>query len=124
MEKLTASEFFDLFNIGKPEDLIKEEYLDDYLFLMSYKLNYEIVFKVTDEYKLKNKDMFFADICERVAPESVLDQLFFGITRKKLGDTAKAAKQAVKVRELLTQSAYWQKRFEALDLYTLIDSIS
>ena len=124
MEKLTTSEFFDLFNIGKPDDLIKEEHLDDYLFLMSYKLNYEIVFKITNEYKLKNKDMFFADICERMAPESALDQLFYGITRHKFRDKVEAAKRAVKVRELLAQSAYWQKRFEVLDLYPLVDSIS
>ncbi|MDP3792405.1 MAG: radical SAM protein [bacterium] len=123
-EGLTASEFFDLFNIGKPEDLIKPEHLDDYQLLMQYKLNYEVVFRITNEFKLRNKDMFFADVCERVAPYSVLDQLFYGITRKKLGDDAEASRRAKRVRELLEESAFWQKRFEALDLYPFIEQIA
>ncbi len=123
-EKLTASEFFDLFNIGKPEEIIKTEYLDDYQLLMHYKLNYEVVFRITNELKLRNKDMFFEDICKRVAPYSVLDQLFYGVTRKKLGDAQVASQRAAEARKLLDESAYWQKRFDALDLYPLLDSIS
>ncbi len=122
-EKLTASEFFDLFNIGKPEDLINPDLLDDYQFLMHYKLNYEVVFRITNELKLRNKDMFFEDVCKRVAPDSVLDQLFYGITRKKLGDDAEAMERAVIVRGLLNESAYWQKRFDALDLYPFIEQL-
>lgn len=123
-ETLTTSEFFDLFDIGKPEDPIDHKYLDDYLFLMQYKLNYEVVFRITNEIKLRNKDMFLRDVCERIAPYSVLDQLFYGITRKKLGDNQEAAKRADIVSKLLVESAYWRKRFEILDLYSLLDSIS
>lgn len=123
-ERLTAYEFFNLFNIGKPEDLVRTEYLDDYLFLMKYRLNYEAVFRITNEFKLRNKDMFFEDVCKRIEPENVLAQLFYGITRKNLGDSAEASRRAAKTRELLTQSAYWRKRFKTLDLYPLIDSIS
>lgn len=123
-ETMTASDFFNLFNIGRPEDPINPEHLDDYVFLMRYKLNYEVIFRITNEIKLRNKDIFLEDVCKRVAPQSVLAQLFYGITRQKLGDDQEANQRAKIVRELLTKSAFWRKRFEVLDLYSLLDYIS
>ena len=123
-EKLTASEFFNLFSTGQPDELIRPEQLEDYLVLMDYKINYEIIFGITHPVKLTNKDTVLKDICERIAPDGPMGQLFYGITRKKLGDDAEAQKRAKIARELLSQSAYWQKRFEALDLYSLLDTIS
>lgn len=123
-EKINATEFFNLFGTNKPEDPLKPEDLADYLILMDYKINYEIIFGITNPVKLRNKDMVLRDICERIWPSGPFGQLFYGITRQKLGDQEEASLRAIKTREILEKSAYWQKRFEALDLYTLIDSIS
>ena len=105
------------------EELLKPEQLEDYLFLMDYKINYEIIFRITHPAKLKNKDTVLQDICERIAPESALAQLFYGITRKKLGDDTEASNRAVIAKRLVDQSAYWQKRFDVLDLYALLEQI-
>lgn len=123
-EKLAASDFFDLFGMGRPEDLIQPEQLKDLLFLVDYKINYEIILAITHPAKLKNKDLALEDICERIAPESPLAQLFYGITRQQFGDFAQARVQAQKTCDRLAESAYWRKRFDVLDLYPLIDSIS
>lgn len=123
-EKLTATDFFDLFGVGRPEELLKPEQLKDFLFLMDYKINYEVIFAITHSAKFKNKDTVLRDICERIAPESPLAQLFYGITRKKLGDDAEASQRAAIVKKLLNESAYWQKRFDALNLYSFVEQIS
>lgn len=123
-EKLTAADFFDLFGAGRPEELLNPEQLKDFLFLMDYKMNYEIILAITSPEKLKNKDTVLGDICERIAPESPMAQLFYGITRQKMGDGAEARRRAQITKELVAQSAYWQKRFDVLNLYPLIVSIS
>ncbi len=123
-EKLTALDFFNLFGTGNLEEPLKHEQLGDLLFLMDYKINYEAIFAITRLEKLRNKDMFLRDICERIAPESPMAQLFYGITRKRLGDDTEASRRATVVRKLLNESAYWQKRFEALDLYPFIERIN
>jgi len=122
-ERMSAADFFDLFGASQPKKLLKPEQLKDFLFLMDYKMNYEVVFAITRPEKLKNKDTVYSDICERIAPESPLAQLFYGITRKKLGDNAEASKRALLVRKLVRESAYWKKRFNALNLYSLIEQI-
>lgn len=123
-ERMNAADFFNLFVTGNPDDRLKPEELRDILFLMDYKMNYEIIFAITHPAKLRNKDIVLHDICERVAPESPLAQLFYAITRYKLGDKAEALRRAALVRQLVAQSAYWQKRFDVLNLFPLLGPIS
>lgn len=122
-EKLKAEEFFNLFTASNLEEVPNEDQLKDYWFLIDYKLNYEKILGINDPIKLRKLSLQLADICDRIAPDSAIAQLFDGIIRQKLGNTALTQQRSIKTKELVAESAYWQKRFDALDLHNLLETL-
>ncbi len=131
-ETIKTAEFLDLLGVSDPEMVPNEEQLKDLWFLIDYKLNYEKILKVDDPIKLGKLSLQLEDICNRIAPDSAIAQLFYGITEQKLGNTELARKQ-IKNTKLIVEgdgtkenigSAYWQKRFETLELFDLMNSLT
>ncbi len=122
-EKLSAHDFFNLFNVCDLDAVPEQKDLGDYWFLTDYKLNYEIILGLRNPAKLKKKALILNDICRRIAPENPLAHLFLGIISQKSGQNAEAQNYADTVERLVNESRYWQKRFDALELYDLLSSL-
>ena len=122
-EKIKAEDFFDLFNACKPEEVPANNTLGDYWFLMDYKLNYEKLLNITQVAKLSKIEMTLEDICLRIASDSPMAYLFWGIVNQRLGNLDKAKKSLPVMDGLLSSSDYWRKRFSALELYSLRDKL-
>lgn len=122
-EKLSAADFFNLFNICDVNSVPDKKDLIDYWFLMDYKVNYEKILGINDPVKIKKISGMFEDVCSRIAPENPLAHLFYGVSEYKLGNTDIPKMCAEAAEQIIKASDYWQKRFEALDLYDLLDKV-
>ena len=122
-EKLNAADFFNLFNVCAPDEVPNKEQLGDYWFLMDYKVNYERILGVTDQTKLLKISSTLIDVCDRIAPESPIAHLFQGVIEKKINHPKEAERRTLIAKRLVDESAYWQKRFEALELFDLMNSL-
>ena len=60
------------------------------------------------------------DICDRVTKENALGNLFLGIIENKLGRAEESITRIGLAEQYLHHSAYWHKRFETLQLNTLL----
>ena len=123
-EKLKAEEFFNLFSVNNLEEIPSEDKLKDYWFLMDYKINYEKILGINDPIKLRKLSLQLEDICNRIAPDSAIARLFYGINMHKLNDISLAKQSIAEAARLVDESAYWQRRFETLDLFNLLNSIT
>ena len=122
-QKLNAEEFFNLFKVCDSGEVPTQQQLMDYWFLMDYKVNYEKILGINDSVKLKKLYLRMNDICERIAPHSANAQLFQGVIERKLGNVQEAKRRALLAKNIVDGSAYWQKRFDALELYSLMDEL-
>lgn len=130
-QKLNAEEFFNLFNMCNPEEVPTQQQLMDYWFLMDYKVNYEKILGINEPIKLRKLYLRMHDICERIAPHSAIVQLFQGVIERKMGNDEEARRRAVMARRIVygsgekddNGSAYWQKRFDALELHSLLGEL-
>lgn len=122
-EKLSADEFFNLFNVCDAHAVPAKKDLIDYWFLMDYKVNYEKILGISDLVKVEKIGRMFEDVCNRIAPENPFAHLFYGISQHKLGNKEISLQCAEATEHIVAESAYWQKRFEALELYDLIEKI-
>lgn len=120
-EKTKAKEFINL--LETDQKLVPStEQIKDIWFLVDYKVNYE---KILSEYrpiKLRMLQKMLIDICNRVK-ENPMATLYLGIVEQKLGNQNKSQELKKLAQTYLGNSAYWQKRFEVLDLYKLLRRI-
>lgn len=122
-QRLNADEFFDLFRVCDMDEVPEKSMLGDLWFLMDYMINYHQILVISDPVKLAKIRTMLVDICDRIAPDSPMGWLFKGIVDQKLGK-AELARTAIPVtRQIVAESAYWQKRFETLELYDLVDRL-
>lgn len=112
-----AKEFVNLLE-GDPEIIPSGEQLKDVWFLVDYKVNYEKILTENRSVKLIMIQKMLENVCGRIK-ENPLARLFLGIVEQKLGNCNKAHEQKELARNSLDNSAYWQTRFEVLDLYKL-----
>lgn len=122
-EKERARDFVDLFKTLDPDFVPEQKDLGDLWFLMDYKINYEKILGISDPIKLDKIGKMLKDICGRVAPENPLGHTFYGLCLKKLGDKETPVKLAKSAEDILTESAYWRKRFEVLGVYDILNQI-
>lgn len=120
-EKISAEEFFNLFGKDNPNEELKKGELDDYYFLVDYKVNYEKILGIVDPIKLKKIGFMLQDVKDRIAPENPMAHLFYGIIQNKLGVFGEAQLCAEEAKRIAENNAYWQKRFDALDIHSLIE---
>ena len=122
-QRLNADEFFDLFHICDMDEIPPKNKLGDIWFLMDYMINYHQLVRISDPVKLKKIRTMLVDICERIAPDSPMGWLFKGIVDQKLGDLQSARTVIPLTRDIVSESAYWQKRFETLGLYHVVQNL-
>lgn len=130
-QKLNAEEFFNLFKVCDPNNVPTQQELMDYWFLMDYKVNYEKILGISEPIKLRKLYLRMHDISERIAPHSAIAQLFQGVIERKLGNEREAKRRAIMAKRIVhgsgekddNGSAYWQKRFDALELHSLLGEL-
>ena len=119
-EKLSAEEFFNLLTGDDPNHIPSPTELRDYWFLVDYKVNYEKILKIDNPVRLRNIARMLNDICDRVTKENALGNLFLGIIENRLGRAEESIRRIGLAEQYLHQSAYWRKRFDTLQLNTLL----
>lgn len=117
-EKTEAKEFYNPFERTLNKIPTREE-LKDIWFIMDYKVNYEKILLEECSVKLKLLQKMLRDVCHRV-PENPLANLYLGIVEGKLGNYSESQRLKHVAETYLEGSAFWRKRFEALDLYRLV----
>jgi radical SAM superfamily enzyme YgiQ (UPF0313 family) len=117
-EKEVAKEFNDLFRGDQGHVPTKEE-LKDLWFVMDYRVNYEKILNEERPVKLELLNKMLRDICARV-PENPLSCMYLGIVEHRLGNEDEAREQRRRAESYLSNSDFWRKRFEVLDLYQLL----
>mgnify|MGYP003394557085 CR=1 FL=1 len=122
-EKLHAETFLDLFATMDKKHIPTREEMGDIWFLLDYRINYDRLLRLEEPTKLKNVRSMLADICDRITKDNPLGNLFLGIVEDKLGSRAEALRRVQLSRRYVMESAYWKKRFEALNLFALQDSL-
>ena len=118
-QKESASEFINPFKTKDLNTIPSREELHDIWLLVDYWINYEPILSMKDEEKLKKKRSILIDICDRMTKNNPISNLFLGIVEKKLGNEAEAAFRKSKAITDLSESDYWKKQFQALDLHEL-----
>lgn len=91
---------------------------------MDWLLNYKPILKQTDNTKLKLKRLFLTDICQRKTINNPLSTMFLGIIETRLGDIISAQQHFAQAKQFLTISAFWQVRWNALNLQEIFDMYS
>ena len=85
---------------------------------MNYKLNFEKIHRWVNPLKLTMQCGMFEYVCDRVAQDlgHPLASLYLALCKKKLGDVSEAQKRLIDMRQFLSESHYWQRRFKTLGL--------
>jgi len=122
-EKVKASDFMNLFTIRNPNYVPTKQELRDFWFLMDYRVNYEKLVHLKDLTKVGQIARMLEEVCDRITKDNALGNLFLGVALSRLGDHEGARKRAVLAEKFASQSEYWQRRFEALDLYKLLAEV-
>ena len=116
----------------KPEVLDKsrsdkiptQEELPDIWFMMDYLINYEPIPKITNQVKLEMQRLNLRAIIDRLPKHIAMASLYLGIVNKKLGNNAEATCNFEETRKYLEESAFWQVRFEKLNLNKILREVS
>lgn len=101
----------------------EKEVMDDLWFLVDYKINYERILTQEDPRRLRKIRALLTDVADRSTRKNPLVNLFLGIVEAKQGNFAEASRRRALSEEFLRGSVYWQKRFEVLDLHSLMREI-
>lgn len=118
-EKEKARDFNNLFS-GDRSRVPDRTEMEDLWFTIDYKINYEIMLEYTDINKINKKRLMLREICERMTTENALGTLFLAIAEDKLGNHIEAARLFELTKAYLNNSAFWQKRFETLNINNLL----
>lgn len=120
-EGLSAQEFLNLFTKRDPDSVPTREELSDLWFLIDYKVNYERILTMDHPVKLRLKEKQLTDVCDRLTRGNAMGNLFLAITKQRLGDIGGAREHLARAERDVKASEYWEKRFDTLDLYSLLD---
>ena len=122
-QKEKAKKFKNPFVQDNLESVPSREELHDIWLLVDYWINYEPILSMTDSHKLKKKKAILVDICDRMTKGNPIANLFLGIVEEKLGNTVEGERRKQSAAEYLSQSDYWQKQFEALEINNLCPAV-
>lgn len=117
--RLIADNFSNPFATTELDVVPSREQLHDLWLLVDYWINYDPILRMDHPMKLKKKQCILTDVCDRMTRQNPLANLFLGIVEEKLNNKVAALRRFNLAREYLSTSAYWQKRFEVLNLMTI-----
>jgi len=118
-ERLKTKDFQDPFEADLSRIPAREELTEIWL-TMDYRINYEPILSLTNVDKLRKKAAMLKEICERMTADNPLGALFYAACLHKLGNVAEAATVVSQTREYLDRSAFWQVRFERLQIDSVL----
>ena len=84
--------------------------------IMDYEANYKKILNEIHPSKLKKMNQLLFDVSFRMTKENPLSTLFPGIVLSKLGNHHEAKKYYALSKNFLDKSAFWQKRFDILEI--------
>jgi len=119
-QKNNAQKFVNPFSAKNLDIVPSREELHDIWLLVDYWINYEPILSMTDKNRLLKKRAILRDICDRMTKNNPISNLFLGIVEEKLGNSKEGHSRKELALKYLSQSEYWKKQFEALELQPLI----
>ncbi len=114
-QTLEAKRFHNFFE-GKLDAIPTKEELNDLWFLADYQINYVKILSQTHPVKLKKMQKFLTDVSDRMAVGNPLSNLFLSTIESKLGHAEEAERRLQISNSYLTNSDYWQRRFQVLHI--------
>lgn len=122
-KRIVGSEFENYFK-NNLERVPNKNELDDMWLIMDYETNYKKILDETDSMRLKKMFNLLHDISFRMTIENPLSTLFLGIVLSKFSKHDKAKKYYALSKTYLEKSTYWQKRFNVLEIDSVIQQWS
>ncbi len=122
-EKLEAKEFKNIFEEKSMDYVPTLEELRDIWFVADYKINYEKLLHVNDPIKLSNIRKMLMEIADKYTFENSLGNLFMAVLEQKLGQKEEGMRRLLLAEQYLSESKYWQKRYEVLGIYNVVDAV-
>lgn len=121
-ETVAAEQFTNLLE-GDPNRIPSRNEIKDIWFIMDYKVNYERLWGLHSEIKLKMLLKLFINICDKTHHVNALGNLYFGLINHRLGYDDEAKDRLALARKYSSNNDYWKKRFEALKLNDVLNEI-
>ena len=118
-QKENANDFKNPFKSDNLEIIPTREELHDIWLLVDYWINYKPILSMIEIVKLEKKKAILVDICDRMTKNNPIANLFLGIVEGKLGNQIEEDRRKVNSRVYLSQSVYWQKQFNSLQINDL-----
>ncbi len=99
------------------EDLVpvQSQYADIW-FSMDYYINYEPIFRIKNKEALIKKELILEDITNRITRSNPLGLFFLAEVQEKLGKAHEAKKNKILVKDLRSNSEFWDVRMKAFSL--------
>ena len=88
----------------------------DIWFSMDYYINYEPIFRIKSKEALIKKELILEDITNRITRSNPLGLFFLAEVQKKLGKIQEAKKNKILVKDLRSNSEFWDVRMRAFSL--------
>ena len=114
-QQIVASDFQNYFKKNLDKIPTSKE-LNDMWLIMDYEANYKKILNETHPSRLKKMNQLLFDVSFRMTKENPLSTLFLGIVLSKLGNHHEAKKYYALSKNFLDKSAFWQKRFNILEI--------
>ena len=118
-QKTNAKEFHNMFKNNLDRVPTKSELTELWL-LVDYLINYQRIIETNDRVKLKKLQRFLTDVSDRMTIGNPISNLFLGIVETKLGRNIEADRRKLLAKEYISESKYWQTRFDSLNLMELL----
>jgi len=122
-EKMTAKPFENLFETHDLNYVPTATELRELWFVIDYKINYEKLLKINHPAKIGNIAKMLKQITDDYTFENSLGNLFMAVLEQKFDHKEECLRRLKLAEEFLNRSAYWQKRFEVLQMANIINHI-
>lgn len=122
-EKKKTTKFTDLLTTLDPEYAPNAKELDDIWFSVDYKLNYRKILRIKNKDKLEVIKLMLDQITDDYTKDNALGNTFLAYIEKELGNEKAFDKRIKLAKKYYNESAYWQVRFEALEIDKVLQSL-
>ena len=122
-EEKKARHFENFFETRSDNDCLNAEELRDMWFIVDYKVNYEKLLHINNPIKVRNISMMLKQITDEYTQNNSLGNLFMAVLEQKLGNHDKSQRRLGLAEKYLSTSAYWQKRYDVLNINEVISQV-
>ncbi|MBT6745339.1 MAG: radical SAM protein [Flavobacteriales bacterium] len=122
-EEKKARHFENFFETRSDNDCLNAEELRDMWFIVDYKVNYEKLLNINNPIKVRNISLMLKQITDEYTQNNSLGNLFMAVLEQKLGNHNKSQRRLDLAEKYLSTSAYWQKRYDVLNINEVISQV-